>query len=122
VGTLATITALDTPQPGLMLIRSARASSAFASLSQRSQLKHGLWIADVSADGRRHGGRHPRGSAEHAAALWPSCQTCSCAPSRVAEHAATAEVQGAWRYDDCGWVANRWCELLPLPAADSSSG
>lgn len=20
-------------------------------------------------------------------------------------------------YDDCGWVANRWCELLPLPTA-----
>jgi hypothetical protein len=22
-----------------------------------------------------------------------------------------------WRLDDCGWVANRWCELLPLPVA-----
>ncbi len=21
------------------------------------------------------------------------------------------------RWDDCGWVANRWCELLPLPLA-----
>lgn len=20
-----------------------------------------------------------------------------------------------WRLDDAGWVANRWCELLPLP-------
>ena len=20
-------------------------------------------------------------------------------------------------YDDCAWVSNRWCELLPLPAA-----
>ena len=19
-----------------------------------------------------------------------------------------------YRYDDCGWLANRWCELLPL--------
>jgi len=19
-----------------------------------------------------------------------------------------------WRFDDCGWVANRWCELLPM--------
>ena len=24
-------------------------------------------------------------------------------------------MQGPWRLDDCGWVANRWCELLPLP-------
>jgi Lon protease-like protein len=20
-------------------------------------------------------------------------------------------------FDDCGWVANRWCELLPLPVS-----
>ena len=19
------------------------------------------------------------------------------------------------RFDDCGWLANRWCELLPVP-------
>jgi len=23
-------------------------------------------------------------------------------------------IQGPWRFDDCGWVANRWCDLLPL--------
>ena len=23
-------------------------------------------------------------------------------------------LQAPWRLDDCGWVANRWCELLPL--------
>jgi uncharacterized protein len=22
-----------------------------------------------------------------------------------------------WKLDDCGWVANRWCELLPVPVA-----
>ena len=26
-------------------------------------------------------------------------------------------LQPPWRLDDCGWVANRWCELLPLPVA-----
>jgi Lon protease-like protein len=20
-----------------------------------------------------------------------------------------------WQLEDCGWVANRWCELLPMP-------
>jgi Lon protease-like protein len=24
-------------------------------------------------------------------------------------------VQPPFRLEDCGWVANRWCELLPLP-------
>ena len=23
-------------------------------------------------------------------------------------------VQPPYRLDDCGWVANRWCELLPI--------
>jgi Lon protease-like protein len=27
------------------------------------------------------------------------------------------QVEGAWRLDDCGWVANRWCELLPITQA-----
>ena len=22
-----------------------------------------------------------------------------------------------YQLDDCGWVANRWCELLPIPLA-----
>ena len=22
-----------------------------------------------------------------------------------------------YKFDDCGWVANRWCELLPIPVA-----
>jgi Lon protease-like protein len=26
-------------------------------------------------------------------------------------------VQPPFQLDDCGWVANRWCELLPLPDA-----
>jgi Lon protease-like protein len=24
-------------------------------------------------------------------------------------------LQPPYRLDDCGWVANRWCELLPMP-------
>jgi Lon protease-like protein len=26
-------------------------------------------------------------------------------------------IQEPWQLQDCGWVANRWCELLPLPVA-----
>jgi Lon protease-like protein len=22
-----------------------------------------------------------------------------------------------YKFDDCSWVANRWCELLPIPVA-----
>ena len=45
VGTLATITALQTPQPGLMTIR-CHGEQRFC-ISRSMQLKHGLWIADV---------------------------------------------------------------------------
>jgi Lon protease-like protein len=37
-----------------------------------------------------------------------SLQLKATAPSQM-------PLQGPWRLDDCGWVANRWCELLPLP-------
>jgi Lon protease-like protein len=33
----------------------------------------------------------------------------------IAEH--RWPVLPPFRLDDCGWVANRWCDLLPLPAA-----
>ena len=45
VGTLATITALQTPQPGQMTIR-CHGEQRFR-ISRSMQLKHGLWIADV---------------------------------------------------------------------------
>jgi len=37
------------------------------------------------------------------------------------ETGAAAEdlpVQPPYRWDDCAWLANRWCELLPLPLAE----
>jgi len=46
VGTLATITAFSTPQPGLMLIRCEGAKRF--KITNREKLKHGLWIADVT--------------------------------------------------------------------------
>jgi Lon protease-like protein len=30
-------------------------------------------------------------------------------------------VRPPFRLDDCGWVANRWCELLPLPVSQKHS-
>jgi Lon protease-like protein len=29
--------------------------------------------------------------------------------------AAQLPVQPPYRFDDCAWVANRWCEMLQLP-------
>ncbi|HSV33991.1 MAG TPA: LON peptidase substrate-binding domain-containing protein, partial [Ramlibacter sp.] len=45
VGTLATISELENPRPGLMMIR-ANGAQRFR-ITASDQLKHGLWIADV---------------------------------------------------------------------------
>lgn len=45
VGTLATISELETPRPGLMVIRATGAQRFRITASD--QLRHGLWIADV---------------------------------------------------------------------------
>ena len=45
VGTLATISELEHPQPGLMLVRAIGAQRFRVTSSD--QLKHGLWVADV---------------------------------------------------------------------------
>ena len=111
VGTLATITTLDTTQPTLLGLE-CTGQQRFR-ITRRERLVNGLWIADV------------QGIAEDAAIPVPSDlkhtalmleQLLSTLAERSAEQ-ATHSVQTPWKLDDCGWVANRWCELLPLPVA-----
>ncbi len=109
VGTLATIAGLETPQPGLMLVR-GEAAQRFR-ITSRQQLRHGLWIADVS-----------RLDDDLAVPVPDDLQETARALGRLIEslkQRATPEGQlplvPPYRLDDCGWVANRWCELLPLP-------
>jgi Lon protease-like protein len=110
VGTLATISELDTPRPGLMMIR-ANGEQRFR-ITSSDQLRHGLWIADVQRLAVDMAVPIPddlKNTAEALAKLIQSLQLKAAAPEQM-------PLQGPWRLDDCGWVANRWCELLPLPA------
>ncbi|HOB66361.1 LON peptidase substrate-binding domain-containing protein [Ottowia sp.] len=110
VGTLAHITALEQPQPGLLVVQ-CRGEQRFR-VDRPSQLKHGLWVADVTLlppdvalaipDDLRHAARWLR--QVHA-------------NLRVQSPGAPVPAGSSADYDDCAWVANRWCELLPLPAA-----
>lgn len=36
-------------------------------------------------------------------------------PADVADDRIAKPFEAPFRYDDAGWIANRWCELLPLP-------
>lgn len=109
VGTLATITDLDTPRPGLMMIR-AGGTQRFR-ITASDQLRHGLWVADVErlpADMAVPIPDDLKFTATALGKLIQSLQQKTGNPDQL-------PIQAPWRLEDCGWVANRWCELLPLP-------
>jgi Lon protease-like protein len=109
VGTLATISEMESPRPGLMLVR-ALGAQRFR-ITSRDQLKHGLWVADVErldADLPVAVPDDLKSTADALGRLIQSLQQRAPAPDQI-------PLQSPWKLDDCGWVANRWCELLPLP-------
>jgi uncharacterized protein len=109
VGTLATIRELETPRPGLMMIR-VEGTQRFR-ITASDQLRHGLWIADVERLAPDIPVPIPedlKNTAQALANLIHSLQLKTTAAHEM-------PLREPWRLDDCGWVANRWCELLPLP-------
>ncbi|MEJ5991038.1 LON peptidase substrate-binding domain-containing protein [Ramlibacter sp. PS3R-8] len=111
VGTLATIHDFESPQPGLMLVR-ATGTQRFR-ITASDQLKHGLWVADVvrvPADMVVPVPDDLRPTADALQRLIQSLQLQADQPGPM-------PLMPPWKLDDCGWVANRWCELLPLPVA-----
>jgi hypothetical protein len=111
VGTLATIEALEQPRPGLLMIR-AVGQQRFR-IRASDQLKHGLWVADVE-----------RLQADQPVPVPQDLQSTSAALAKVIQSLQEKSLpedqmpmQAPWHLDDCGWVSNRWCELLPMPVA-----
>ncbi len=108
-GTLATITEFSAPQPGLMVIRCVGAQRF--KISNREKLKHGLWIADVERIDEDIDVKVP-----------DDLKPCANALGKLIKSLQQRNVPDdqmpltpPYHLDDCGWVANRWCELLPLP-------
>lgn len=110
IGTLAAIEQLDSPQPGLMTLR-CRGAQRFR-ITRRSRLPHGLWVADVEQLPDDVPVPVPQ-DLQHAAAALAQ----ALASLRERGTLAPPDAQEAQLLHDCGWVANRWCELLPLPLA-----
>ena len=111
VGTLATIIEFSAPQPGFMVIRCA--GTQRFEITHQERLKYGLWIADV------------RRIPDDAAMAIPD--DLKAAASALGKVHTSLRARGVpqdqlpfgppFKMDDCAWVANRWCELLPLPPA-----
>ncbi|HEY0824813.1 MAG TPA: LON peptidase substrate-binding domain-containing protein [Ramlibacter sp.] len=110
VGTLASIHEFEQPQPGLMLVR-ATGAQRFR-ITSSDQLKHGLWVADVERLPSDMAVPIPEDLQPTADALQRLIHSLQLKPG-----AGPTPLLPPWKLDDCGWVANRWCELLPLPVA-----
>lgn len=108
-GTLAHITSLSRPQPGLMLIQCTGLQRF--DVTQHDLLTHGLWVANVTVipDDQR---------VPIPDDLRPVASTLERVISTLQAQGTTPEqmpIQPPYLLDDCAWVANRWCELLPMP-------
>lgn len=111
IGTLAVIEQFDAPQPGLVTLL-CRGTQRFR-IHQRHQLPHGLWIADVTLLDADAPVPVPEDLRNIAAALAQVLQTLHARqPDAMRSPCPTTE-----QLNDCGWVANRWSELLPTPLA-----
>lgn len=109
IGTLATIDSLESPQAGLLVIR-CTGTQRFT-VTRRERLRHGLWVADVT-----------RVAPDAATGVPPDLQPVADALARVIERLRERGVAPdqmpllePYAFDDCGWVANRWTELLSVP-------
>lgn len=109
VGTLATITEFSAPQAGLMVVRCTGAQRF--RIASFEKLKHGLWVANVSQLADDMPVNIPQDLQSVATALGNLIHSLQ-ARDIPAEQ---MPLQPPYRLDDCGWVANRWCELLPMP-------
>lgn len=106
-GVLARIDDVDAEQAGILHIRCSGLQRIL--LDSPRQQADGLWLAD--------------------AALQPDDDTLAPTEPLQASVAALREAieamrrEGAepfippYRFDDAGWVANRWCEILPISLA-----
>ena len=108
VGVVAQIDDVDAEQPGILRVRCS-AGRRFRLVGTPQRAANGLWRAAVQAvadDPRRVPGP----------AMQQTVAALAEAIRRLQEqgHAPFAQ---PYRLDDAGWVANRWCELLPVSLA-----
>ncbi len=108
VGTLAKIIEFSVPQAGLMMVQ-CQGVHRF-SITRREKLKHGLWIADVVRMEDDLPVKIPHDLQKAADALGKLIKGLlndDTPPEKM-------PILAPYHLDDCSWVANRWCELLPI--------
>jgi uncharacterized protein len=115
VGTLARITRLERPQAGLMMIECLGTQRFRLLHSARRQ--YGLWVGEAELLGDEPAQPVPDDLAFTRQAIQDVVRNVE----RSGESGVELPLRAPYRWDDCGWLANRWCELLPLPAAQKQN-
>lgn len=111
VGTLAHLCHWERPQPGLIQLR-ARGGRRFK-LNSSECLKHGLWMGVAELLEEDHAVPVPPDLHPVAVLLQGLVHTMEQGGS-----ADDMPLRPPYVWDDCGWLANRWAELLPLQALE----
>lgn len=112
VGTLAHIVAFERPQPGLMMIR-CTGSRRFR-LNSSEQLKHGLWLGQAEWLPEDPVVPVPPELAHVRLGLERLVSQMRVQGGGNETAVGELPLQVPCRWDDAGWLANRWCELLPM--------
>jgi len=112
VGTLATIREFDVPQPGLMQIE-CEGTQRFRVHASELQ-KHGLWTAEAETLPDDVALEVPPDLRQTADALRRLLAALEERQRMEGNEAMRLPIRTPYRFEDCGWVANRWCELLPV--------
>ena len=107
IGVLAELLEVDAEQQGILRVKCIGRERFRA--KDPIQQPDGLWRAHVRpiADDPREIPSEP---------MIPTVRALANAIATLKQQ-GTSPFAEPYRFDDAGWVANRWCELLPIPLA-----
>jgi uncharacterized protein len=108
VGVLTHIDEVDSEQPGILRLK-CHGGQRFRRRGAMAQRGNGLWVSAIELiadDPLRLPGP----------ATFDTVRALQSAIGTLQEH-GQLPFAPPFRLDEAGWVANRWCELLPVPLA-----
>ncbi len=105
IGVLAEPFDVDSAQAGILQLR-CRGTQRFT-LDDPRQQADGLWIASTTLLPGDEAVAPPE-------AMVPTVKGLAQAIGTLKEQGAEPFLE-PFRFDNAGWVANRWCEILPIP-------
>ncbi|MEY2690396.1 MAG: hypothetical protein RL375_4596 [Pseudomonadota bacterium] len=106
-GCLVSLLACDSPQVGLLQV-SCLGGTRFEIVGQAREDDNGLWRADANLLPDDVSAPPPDDCADAVNALRQACSNLAAQDRLPFREPLT--------FDEAGWVANRWCEILPIPA------